>query len=465
MAENFDFDLIIIGSGPGGYVAGIRAGQLGLKTAVIEKGKPGGVCLNIGCIPTKSLVHSAKVHRNIKELESMGVKCDTGGFDYSKVFKKSRKAADMLSKGVSFLLKKNNVEFIEGTGKVTGEHEVTIDNEKKLTAKNIIIATGARPKELKPFPVDHEKIITSDDALMLEKLPKKMIILGAGFIGIEISYIMNSFGVNIEVVEMLDQILPIEDEETVEVYQKLARRNKVKFHTSTSAQSVEKTDTGINLLIKDPEGNEKKLEADMLLVAIGRVPNTEDIGLENVGIETEGGYIPVGDYYQTKVPSIYAIGDVTATPQLAHVAFKEAEIAVEHIAGLNPHEKKVDVLAIPSAIYSEPQIGSFGYSEKKLKEMNKPYHKAVFPYRGAGKSVVEEQSEGLVKVLTDPETKEILGTHIVGLDASEIIHEVLLAKTAELLPEDIARMMHAHPTISEVIKGGMEASEGWAIHV
>ncbi|MFP4365401.1 MAG: dihydrolipoyl dehydrogenase [Spirochaetia bacterium] len=463
MAE-YDYDLVIIGSGPGGYVAAIRASQLGLKTAVIEKDKPGGVCLNIGCIPTKALIHQAEVFSSISGLKALGVKSDTSGFDYKKVFKKSRTASQRLSRGVQSLLKKNNVEYIEGYGKLKDGHTVEIDGEEKVTGKNIILATGSRPKEIPVFPFDGEKVVSSDHALMFEELPESMIILGAGSIGTEFAYILSTFGVKLTIVEMLDSILPLEDRDAAEVVAKAFKKAKITIYTSTKAEKVDASGEGVSLSITKEDGSKEELEADKLLVSVGRAPNLDNLGLEDAGIETENGFIKIGDYYQTSIESVYAIGDIVPSPMLAHAASKEGEIVVEHLAGVNT-VKRQDPNSIPNAVYSEPQVGSFGLTEKEAKDQGVEYEAASFPYRGAGKSVTMEAPEGLVKVIYDPKTKEILGGHVAGVDATEIVHELLLAKKSELLPEDIATMVHAHPTLSEAVMESARSVEGWAIHV
>jgi dihydrolipoamide dehydrogenase len=460
----YDYDVVILGGGPGGYVAGIRAGQLGLKAAVIERDKVGGVCLNVGCIPSKALIHQAELFRSIPNLKEMGLAIDLKGFDYTHVFDKSRKAADTLVKGVQFLLKKNKVETIAGEGSVSGKNEVTLKDGKKITGKNLVIATGSRPRAIPGFEFDEQRVLSSTGAIMLSKLPKKAIILGAGAIGVEFSHVFNAFGVEVHLVEMLDRILPIEDAEAVQVLARAFQKRGIQMYTGTKAVSMQKSAGGVSVVLEDKSGTRKTLEADQILVVVGRTPNTDGIGLEKVGITTEKGFIPVGDFNQTKVPGIYAIGDVVNTPLLAHVAFKEAEIAVEHMAGKSPHPR-IDPLSIPSATYCEPQVASFGLPEWKAAEQKVAFAKASFPYRGAGKSVAVEQSEGFVKVLYDPKTKEILGVHIVGADATELIHEMLLGRTAELLPEDIATMIHAHPTLSEAVGEAMRSVEGWAIHV
>jgi dihydrolipoamide dehydrogenase len=464
VGETKQYDLIVIGAGPAGYVGAIRASQLGLSSCVIEKEKPGGVCLNIGCIPSKALINQASIFSSIKQLEEMGVKVDVSEFDYEKVFKKSRKAADTLSKGVNFLLKKNGVDLISGTGKITGANEVTVNGETKLSAEQILVATGSAPIEIRAFPVDEKTVLTSNGALMLTELPTKLIILGGGYIGCEFAYVMNSFGVEVIIVEMLDQILPMEDTDVADQLAKAFKKRKIVMHTSTKAESMTKTDNGIELTLSPSEGETFTVDAEKLLVVVGRTPNTADIGLETVGIETERGFIPVGDFYQTSTPSIYAVGDVVRTPLLAHVASKEAEIAVEHMAGHSP-EPRIDPNLIPAAVYTEPQVGSFGLNEKKAKEAGIAYSTAVFPYRGAGKAVAVEHSEGFVKLLYDETTKEILGAQVIGADATELIHEILLAKKAELLPEDIATMIHAHPTLSEAVMEAHRVAEGWAIHI
>jgi dihydrolipoamide dehydrogenase len=455
--NNYDYDLVILGSGPGGYVAAIQAGQLGLKTAVIEKEKPGGVCLNIGCIPSKALIHQAEIFSYIHELEAVGVKSDTSGFDYSRVFKKSRAAADRLSKGVKFLLKKNNADLVMGRGTIQDSHTVRVDEGKTVTGRNLIIAAGSRPRELPPFPFDGDKIISSSDALMLEKLPSSIVILGAGAIGMEFAYIMNAFGTKVTVVELLDRILPLEDGEVTAVLDKDMRKRGVEIMTGTTAKEVKHTQDGIVLSVETKDGGREELEAEKLLVAVGRVPNTEDIGLEKLGIKTEKGFIPAGDYYETSREGVFAIGDVVSSPLLAHVASREGEIAVEYIAGKKPRRKKIDPWNIPSAVYTEPQVASFGLKEEDAEKEGRKVKKSVFPYRGAGKAVAVEKKEGLVKIITDTGTGEILGAHISGSGATELIHELLLARNAELLPEDIAETIHAHPTLSE---GVMEAARG-----
>ncbi len=460
----FDYDLIIIGSGPGGYVCGIRAAQLGLKAAVIEKDKPGGVCLNLGCIPSKSLIHTAGLFRGIAGLSEMGLSVDKSRFDYSKVFDKSRKAADTLSRGVQYLLKKNGVELISGTGVVTGRNEVTVNAAKKLTGKNIVIATGSRPREIPGFPFDEQKVLSSTGALMLKCLPAKMLILGAGAIGVEFAHILNSFGVDVHIVEMMDRMLPLEDAESVAVLERAFKKRGISISLSTRAVSMETGKDGVKAVLEEKTGGRKTVDADQCLVVVGRAPNTEGIGLEKAGISLARGSIPVGDYYQTSAPGIFAIGDVIPAPLLAHVASKEGEIVAEYIAGKSP-APRIDPLSIPSAVYTEPEVASFGLPEWKARELGRNYVTAACPMRGAGKSVAIEKTEGFVKVLLDRDTREIIGAHAVGEQATELIHELLLARTAELLPQDIGDMIHAHPTLSEAVMEAMRAAEGRSINI
>ncbi len=461
MAEH-NYDLVVIGSGPGGYVGAIRASQLGLKTAIVERDKPGGVCLNIGCIPSKALIHQAEVYGHGAELEKLGVKLDYNGFDYRKVQKKSRNAADKLSKGVQFLLKKNDIEYIRGTGRVTGKNEVSVDGKKKLSCKNIMIATGSQPRGLPGFEFDEDRVLSSTGVLMMTELPRRLVILGAGAIGMEFAHVMSAFGVEVTVVEMLERILPLEDAEAVEVIAKAFKGRGITMLTAAKATGLERGRDALRLTVEQG-GETRTLECDKLLVAVGRAPNSADLGLEELGVKIEKGFIETENYYRTAVAGIYAVGDVIATPLLAHWAMKEAEIAAEHMAGHAVEPRLPDELG-PSAVYTVPEIGSFGPTEEQARERGLEFEKAVFPYRGAGKSVAAEQSEGLVKVLYDRETREILAGHVVGANATELIHELLLAKKGELLPADIATMVHAHPTLSEAVMEAARTAEGWAVH-
>lgn len=468
----FQYDLIILGGGPGGYVSAIRASQLGLKTAVVEKDKLGGVCGNWGCIPSKALIHQAEAFHTIAALEHMGVKVDTSGLDYSKVQAKSRAAAEGSGKGTAYLMKKNKVDVVAGTGTLTGANEVTVSGgatPQKVTASAILVATGSRPRELPGFEFDEKTVLSSTGILSLTTLPKSLLILGSGAIGMEFAYIMNAFGVEVTVVEMMPRILPVEDHETAAVVEKAFVKRGVKFHVGTKASSLKKSASGVELTI-EKDGKTDVLKAEKILVAVGRVPNTENLGLEKLGVKLDRGFVTVKDYYQTDAATVYAIGDIVPSPLLAHVASKEGEIAVEFLAsklkgGKAPHEKKLDAMLIPGATYCEPQIASFGLTEEKAKEKKIDYKVYTFPFTGNGKAKAVDHTEGLAKIVYDPKTKEILGGHVVGLYATELIHELLLAKKAELLPEDIATMVHAHPTVSEALMEAARGAEGWAIHI
>lgn len=464
MAEQ-DYDLIVIGAGPGGYVAAIRASQLGLKTLVIEKDQPGGICGNWGCVPSKALLHQAELFREIKTLEHMGLKIDTSGFDYLKVQEKSRIAASKSGKGVAGLLKKNKIDYKTGNASISGPKEVSIDGKEKIKGKNILIATGSRSREIPGFEFDEEQVLSSTGILQLTKLPKSLLILGAGAIGMEFAYVMSSFGVEVTVIEMMDQILPVEDADVAKVVSGEFKKYGVKILTSAKASNLKRSKAGVSLDLEFKDGKKETLKADKILVAVGRAPNSENLGLENLGIKTEKGFIKVGDYYQTDIPGIFAIGDVIASPLLAHVASKEGEIAVEFMAGHAPAEKKLDPDLIPGATFTEPGVGSFGPSEARAKERGLKYKAYSFPYIGAGKTNAIEKPAGLVKILYDPDSKEILAGHVVGYQATELVHELLLAKKAELLPDDIAGMVHAHPTISEAVMEAARGVEGWAIHI
>ena len=456
------FELVIIGAGPGGYVGAIRAAQLGMKTAVIERDTPGGVCLNIGCIPSKALIHQAEKYNAIADLERMGIKVDRSEFDYKEVHKKSRLAAKKLSKGVEFLLNKNKVDYIKGEA-VFEDRNTLLVNGEQIHGDHIIIATGSRPKQIPGFEIDEENVISSTGALMLEKLPEKMLILGSGAIGVEFSHIFNSFGVQVHLVEMLDTIIPTEDRDISEELEKAFKKRKIKVYTSTKAAGYEKTENGLTVHLKDKDNNEVTIVVDKILLAVGRSTNVENLGLEKIGVELErGNFIKVGDFYETSVKGVYAVGDVVSSPLLAHVASKEAEIAVEHIAGKEV-EKKLDPLMIPGAVYCEPEIGSFGLKEKDVQDQSVIVSK--FPYKAIGKATAVEQSEGFIKILTEEVTGKILGASLIGAQATELIHELLLAKDVELSTEKIASMIHAHPTLSEGLMEASRASQGWAIHI
>jgi len=460
---NFDYDIAIIGSGSGGYVAGIRAAQLKLKTVIIEKDEIGGVCLNWGCIPSKSLLNQAKIFTKIKDLEAMGLSVDRRAFDYSKVFMKSRQASERLTKGVSFLLSKNKVEVIKGTGKILNRNTVLVDNDKKITADNIIIATGSVPKELPGFKFDSENVLSSTDILNLKKLPASISILGAGAIGVEFAYLLSSFGVEVSLIEFMPSILPNVDKEVAESLLRTFRKKKINIMTGAKAVSYEKIENRLKIKL-DINNTEKFVETEKILTAVGRSTNIKDIGLENAGIETENGYIKTKRYFKTNINNVYAIGDVINLPQLAHAASKAGEIAVENIAGIN-NEDKIKSDEIPFCVYCEPQVAGFGLTEEQAQKNNLNFRKSVYFFRANGKAVALDEIEGIVKLIYNPDTELLYGAYISGTEATELIHELLLAKKADFKISRIAEMIHAHPTISETIMEASKNIHGSAIHM
>jgi dihydrolipoamide dehydrogenase len=458
-------DIVIIGAGPGGYVAAIRAAQLGLKVVVVEMDTPGGVCLNWGCIPSKNLIQQAEDYHVLAAMEKLGIKVDRAGLDYSKVHANSRAAANTLAGGVSGLLRKNKVKVVKGRARLAGPGKVTVEGGETLQAKNILIATGSRPLEVKGFEFDEKQVLSSTGILDLKKLPKSLVILGGGAIGCEFAFVMNAFGVDVTVLEMTEHLLPTEDYECAAVLAESFKKAGITVHTGTRATGLSRTAKSVSVALATPEGD-TTVKAEKALVVFGRRPNTEDLGLENVGLKTDDrGFIPVGDYNQTSTRGVFAIGDVTSTPLLAHVATREGELAVEFVAGHAGQTKQVDPATVPSAIYCEPQVAGFGLREDEAKSKSIDIRKSVFPYRGIGKAVAVGRPEGLVKLIADPKSGEILGGHVVGLNATEILHEILLAKTAELLPEDITGMIHAHPTLSEGVMEAALGLTGSAIHM
>ena len=459
------YDVVIIGAGPGGYVAAVRAAQLGLKTAVVEKEAPGGVCLNWGCIPSKNLIHQAEIFESLADMESVGVGVDRASLDYGKVQAKSRQVVKTLTGGVASLLKKNKVDYVKGAATITSSREVTVDGKKKLTTKNILVATGSRPMQVPGFEFDEDRVLSSTGILAMTELPKSIVILGAGAIGCEFAYVMNSFGVKVTLVEAMDHILPTEDTEACVLLEKIFKREGISVLTKTRATGLSKTGKQVTVSLEGHKGKATAQKADKVLVVFGRVPNTDTLRLKEAGVKLDQkGYVETGDYLQTSVPGIYAIGDITRTPALAHVASKEGEIAVEHMAGHSPSEKRVDPNTVPSAIYCEPQVAGFGLREEQARQAGIKFKKSVFNYPGAGKTIAVGKPDGFVKVLADAETDEILGAHVIGHNATELIHELLLAKHSELLPEDIASMIHAHPTISEALMETMRGINGKPIH-
>ncbi|OIQ97329.1 dihydrolipoyl dehydrogenase [mine drainage metagenome] len=465
------YDVIVLGSGPGGYPAAIRASQLGFKVAIIEKESLGGVCLNWGCIPTKALIKSANVFEYVKHSSRYGIDAN-GTADFAAVIKRSRGVADKMSKGVQFLMRKNKIDVVMGYGKIKakGQVEVTAADGSKqiIEAKNIIIATGGRAKQLPNLPIDGKKIIGYRDAMVLPQQPKSMIIVGSGAIGVEFAYVYNSLGTKITIVEFLPRIVPVEDEEISKELEKQYKRQGIDILTNASVESVEQTASGVKAKVKTQTG-EIFLEADIVLSAVGVVANIENIGLEENGIKTEKGKIVVDKYQQTSVAGIYAIGDCSPGQALAHVAAKEGINAAEHI-GYN--EKKyhhlpepMDYNNIPGCTYCTPEVASVGYTEKAAKDAGYELKIGKFPFMASGKASAAGATEGFVKVIYDAKYGEFLGCHMIGTNVTEMIAEAVVARKLETTAHEILNAVHPHPTMSEGLKEATAAAYGEAIDI
>ena len=459
------YDIAIIGAGPGGYVAAIKAGQLGLKTCVIEKDSVGGVCLNWGCIPSKNLLHQASMLEDARSLASIGATLNTQNINYAKVQSGTRDVVSKLTSGVQYLLKKNNVDLIHATAKLDGPNKIALDSGKTIDCRHVILATGSRPMIIPGFEFDEKQVLSSTGILQMTQLPKKLIILGGGAVGCEFAYIMNTFGVNVTLVEMADQLLPSEDREVTAILEKSFAKKGINIKTGARATGITKRNSGVTITLEQSGDQTESLEANAVLAVFGRHPNTEGLGLQSANIATDAkGYIETGDFGQTSATNVFAIGDITQTPALAHVASKEGELVVEYIAGQPCDTPRVDLLGIPSAIYCEPQVAGFGWREQDAKAQGIDYKVFSFPLSAIGKAIATHKTEGLIKTLVDSKTGEIIGGHIIGHNATELIHQILLAKHGELLAEDIGSMIHAHPTFSEAIMEQMRGLYSLPIH-
>jgi dihydrolipoamide dehydrogenase len=460
-----EFDLIIIGSGPGGYVAGVRAGQLGMKVAVVERDpKFGGTCLLRGCIPTKALLHTASVLDEIREADTLGIQVAPPALDIVKAQERKQKVVDSNSRGVEFLFKKNKVTGIHGTGRITGPNEVEVagaDGKQTYGAKHILIATGSVPRDVPIAPTDGERILNSDHILELKKIPASIAVLGAGAVGTEFASIYTSFGSKVTLIEMLPRILPIEDEEVSAELQKALRKRGIDVMTGTKMLGVDRTDGGVRLRLEG--GKVDTVEAELLLVAIGRRPVTEGLGLDALGIELDRGYVKVDPLMRTAVPNIYAIGDVINTPWLAHVASAEGILAVEHMAGLPVRPINYD--RVPSCTYCDPEVASVGLTEAKARERGYDVAVGKFPFTALGKAKVIGKTTGFVKVVRETKYDEVLGVHIIGAHATDLIAEACVALQMEGTDEELMRTMHAHPTMAEGVMEAAHAAHGQAIHM
>ncbi|QNL22163.1 dihydrolipoyl dehydrogenase [Hyphobacterium sp. CCMP332] len=460
------YDLIVLGSGPGGYVAAIRASQLGMKVAIVEKESLGGICLNWGCIPTKALLKSANVFEYIQHSQDYGIKVGSSSVDFKGMIGRSRGVADGMSKGVQFLMKKNKIDVIMGFGKLLKgkKVEVTDDKKKKTSyeAKNIIIATGGRAKELPNLKIDGKKVIEYRKAMSMDTQPKSMVVVGSGAIGVEFAYFYNSIGTKVTVVEYLDRIVPNEDEEVSKQLERIYKKAGMEIMTSAEVTGVDTKGKGCKVSVKTKKGDQT-IECDVVLSAVGVATNLEGIGLEEVGIKHEKGHIAVDDYYKTSVDGYYAIGDIVKGPALAHVASAEGITCVEKIAGHSP--EPIDYNNIPGCTYCSPEIASVGYTEKAAKEAGYEIKVGKFPFSASGKASAAGAKDGFVKVIYDAKYGEWLGAHMIGANVTEMIAEVVAARKLETTGHEILKTIHPHPTMSEAVMEATAAAYDEVIHL
>ena len=455
------YDIIVIGSGPGGYVAAIRAAQLGKKVALVEKAEAGGVCLNWGCIPTKALLKSAQVFHYCKSAAAYGIEL-TGDIkpDMEKIVARSRTVAETMSKGVNFLLKKNSIDLIAGHGRLTADRCVEVDGTR-YEADNIILATGARPRVMDFMPVDGKHIITSREALTLTQLPEDMIVVGSGAIGSEFASLYASLGVKVTIIEYMPQLMPLEDEEVAKTMERCFRKMRIDVRTSTTVKRVTVDGDRCSVEIEGKKGAET-LSAAVVLSSVGIKSNIEDLGLDEAGVKVERDKVVVGDFYATTAPNVYAIGDIIATPALAHVASAEAVCCVEHICGLAP--RPLDYSTVPSCVFTSPEVASVGITEQALKAAGTEYKVGRYPFTASGKAAAAGDRDGFAKLLFDKDDK-LIGAHLVGSNVTEMIGEPTLAKMLGATAHDIAKTIHSHPTMHEGLMEASEAALGAAIHL
>ena len=462
-----NYDVIIIGSGPGGYVAAIRASQLGLRVAVIEKGNLGGICLNWGCIPTKSLLKSAQVFEYAKNAADYGVSIQGDVIpDFDAMIKRSRSVAESMSKGIQFLFKKNKVELICGFGKLKDGNTVEVTGESGektvYTAKHIILATGARSREVPGLPHDGQKIIGYRQAITLDKQPESMVVVGSGAIGSELAYFYQSIGTDVTLVEFMPTLVPNEDEAVAKQFERSFRKMKMKIYTNSLVERVDTSGKECEVYIKTKKG-EEVIKANMVLSAVGITPNIEGIGLEEAGVIIKNGRVEVDEYYKTNVESIYAIGDIVAGPALAHVASAEGIVCIEKIAGLNPDPVNYD--NIPGCVYTNPEISSVGLTETEAKEAGYDIKVGKFPYLASGKACAAGQKDGFVKLIFDAKDDKLLGAHMIGGNVTEMIAELVAVKKSGITGHELLKTIHPHPTMSEAIMEAVSAAYNEAIHI
>ncbi|MGX9985788.1 dihydrolipoyl dehydrogenase [Soonwooa purpurea] len=460
------YDIIVIGSGPGGYVTAIRAAQLGFKVAIVEKENLGGICLNWGCIPTKALLKSAQVFKYINHAEDFGLNKVEASFEFPNVIKRSRGVAENMSKGIQFLMRKNKIDVIMGAAKVKKDRKIDVtDKDGKVTeysADHIILATGARSRELPNLPQDGKKVIGYRQALSLPEQPKSMIVVGSGAIGVEFAYFYATMGTKVTVVEFMPNIVPVEDEEVSKHLEKSLKKAGIEVMTNASVESLDTSGAGVKANVKTANGN-ITLEADILLSAVGIAANIENIGLEEVGIQTDKGRVLVNEWYQTSVPGYYAIGDIIPTQALAHVASAEGITCVEKIKGL--HVEKINYGNIPGCTYCLPEIASVGLTEKQAKEKGYELKVGKFPFSASGKATANGDTDGFVKVIFDAKYGEWLGCHMVGVGVTEMIAEAVVARNLETTGHEVLKSIHPHPTLSEAVMEAVAAAYGEVIHI
>ena len=458
-----DYDVVVLGSGPGGYVAAIRASQLGLKTAIVEGAEVGGVCLNWGCIPSKALIRNAEVVSLFKRASDFGISADNVTFDFSQAIDRSRQVVTQLTSGVSFLLNKNGVEFVQGYGVLKDRNTIELkDGGQTLSADNIIVATGARPRAVPSLPIDGQVVITSREALETRQVPNRVVIVGAGATGAEFAYVWHAYGAEVTLVEMLPRIVPNEDAEISGQLERHFNSHGIATMTGTSVDEVRLNGASATLTLSGASGT-STIECDKVLVAIGMQGNVDGIGLEGVGVATERGFIAIGDHMETNVPGVYAIGDVTGQLLLAHVASAQGVTAVEHIAGLEP--PALDYELMPRATYCNPQVASFGLTEAQAIERGHEIKVGRFPLSASGKALGLGEPVGLVKLVLDADIGDILGAHMIGPEVAELLGELGMAKLLESTNKELGWLVHPHPTISEAIKEAALDADREAIHV
>ena len=466
-AEQHASDLVVVGGGPGGYVAAIRAAQLGMRVALVERDVLGGICLNWGCIPTKALLRNAELYHIMQRGAEFGFQYDNLRFDFSKIIARSRQVAGRLAQGVEFLMRKNKIQVWRGAGRLAGAGVVTVQGangtpEATVRAAHVMLATGARPRPLPGLPFDQTRILSSTEAMLLQAVPERLVIIGAGAIGVEFAYFYNAFGSKVTLIEMLPQVLPLEDSEISTVLQKSLAKQGIDILVNSRVEGAQITGDGVQVQVQTPDGPRTVL-GTKVLVAIGVQGNIEHLGLETAGVRSERGFIPVDAHCRTNVPGIYAIGDVNGPPCLAHVASAEGIATVEAIAGLDT--PGVNRQNIPACTYCQPQVASVGLTEEAARQAGHNMRVGRFPFSASGKALAVGESEGLVKVIFDADSEELLGAHIIGAEATDLIAEVGIARTLETTHYEILKTVHAHPTLSEAVMEAVGNAFNEAIHL